>query len=168
MNNTKAFEIRWGDLDPNRHVANTSFSAFFNETRMWFLAEHGFSQASFEKYQMGPIVVAEEFYYLKEVMPNENIHTDIELLGHTEDYKFIKFAHSLYNQEGKQAVYSEVLFTWLDLNARKLRLPPNEVLAILQSMPKSPNYHLFSELETRNNKIPKKTFNNGSVFAVNL
>lgn len=166
MNNLKAFEIRWGDLDPNRHVANTSFSAFFNETRMWFLAQEGFTQASFEKYEMGPIVVAEEFYYLKEVMPNEKVHTDIELLGNTENYKFIKFAHSLYNEAGKQAAYSEVLFTWLDLKARKIIIPPQEVLEILENMPKAPNYHVFSESDTRTNKIPKKNLNNGLVFAV--
>ena len=36
----KEFEIRWADLDANRHVANSSFVDMLSETRMSFLREH--------------------------------------------------------------------------------------------------------------------------------
>jgi acyl-CoA thioester hydrolase len=154
MKNLKSFEIRWGDLDPNRHVANTAFSAMMNERRMSFLAENGFTQASFSKLQIGPVILAEQFYYLKEVLPNTTVHIDIELLSHTADYKYISFSHSLFNAQGKMAVYSTVLFTWMDLKSRKAVAPPEELVKITAALKKSEHYKLMSEEEIRNGKIP--------------
>ena len=37
----KEFEIRWNDLDANRHLANISFLSFASDTRMKFLKNIG-------------------------------------------------------------------------------------------------------------------------------
>jgi acyl-CoA thioester hydrolase len=157
MHHIKSFEIRWGDLDPNRHVANTAFSALMNERRMSFLAENGFPQASFSKLQIGPVILSEQFYYLKEVLPNTTVYIDVELLGHTADYKYTSFSHSLFNAQGKMAVYSTVLFTWMDLNSRKAISPPEELVNITAALKKSEHYKLMSEEEIRSGKIPLRS-----------
>ena len=38
----KDFEIRWSDVDANRHLANSAYINFMSHTRMAFLIEQGF------------------------------------------------------------------------------------------------------------------------------
>ena len=47
---TKSFDIRWSDLDANRHLANASYLNFMCHTRMGFLMECGFNQESMAQY----------------------------------------------------------------------------------------------------------------------
>lgn len=149
----KKFEIRWNDLDPNRHVANSTFSAFMNDTRMSFLTENGFGQQSLAKHNLGPVIFSEEFYYQKEIHPAEIIHVDIELLAATDDFKFVKFCHSLFNSKNELAVYSEIFFGWFNLATRRLAAPPDDLKTILASLPKSEK---FSRLEKDNLKMNHK------------
>jgi acyl-CoA thioester hydrolase len=145
----RTFQIRWNDLDPNRHVANSSISALMNERRMLFLAEHGITQAFFEKHQIGPAILSEHFYYLKEIQPGSKVHIDIELLANTPDFKYISFCHALYNEAGRMAVFSTMVFTWMDLKARKAIVPPDELLQINDKLRKSDQYRVMTEAEIR-------------------
>lgn len=151
----KRFEIRWNDLDPNRHVANSTFSAFMNDTRMSFLTAKGFNQQSFAKHNMGPVIFSEEFYYQKEIHPAETVHVDIELLAATDDFKFVKFCHSLFNGKNDLAVYSEIYFGWFDLASRRLTSPPDELKKILESLPKSERFTRMEKDSLKmNHKVP--------------
>ena len=38
---TKKFEIRWNDLDANKHLGNSAYIEFMSHTRMSFLTEYG-------------------------------------------------------------------------------------------------------------------------------
>lgn len=152
----KTFQVRWSDLDPNRHVANTSYSHFTNDTRVSYLASVGYTQEVLTAKAFGPVVFSEEFHYIRELHHNETIYVDVELLGNTADNKFWKFSHSFFKQDGTMVAYSELLFGWFDLNTRKLILPETELLNLLLKMPKAENYAILPENEMRNKKVPKK------------
>ncbi len=152
--NLKTFEIRWGDLDPNRHVANSAYVEFMNDTRMTYMNRNGFTQNKFAEHNIGPVVFNEEYHYLKEIMPREIIYVDVELKGVSEDKRFYRFAHCLYKESGEIAVYSELLFGWMDLSERKLRVPPGELLNILENMPKSDSFAPILKQEMRSAKVP--------------
>lgn len=70
---TKSFDIRWSDLDANRHLANASYLNFMSHTRMGFLMECGFNQESMAQYQLGPVVFYEYIYYFKEAFAGKPI-----------------------------------------------------------------------------------------------
>lgn len=152
--NVKVFEIRWGDLDPNRHVANSAYCEFMNDTRMTYLNRNGFTQKDFAQLNFGPVVFREEYHYLKEVMPGETVYVDVELLGHTEDEKFYRFCHSLFKPDGNIAVYSELTFGWMDLKERKLITPPERLRQILLGMPRSPRFGILPKEDLRDAKVP--------------
>ena len=156
MQNLKSFTIRWDDLDPNRHVANTTFSVLMNDRRMSFLSENGFTQDKFDQLQIGPVILSEHFYYIKEVMPGSTVYIDIELLGNTSDGKYISFCHSLYNANGKMCAYSTMLFVWMDLKTRKVIVPPDELKQINNRLVKSDLYKVLNEEDIRP-KIPVRT-----------
>jgi acyl-CoA thioester hydrolase len=42
----KRFEVRWTDLDMNRHMRNTAYSEYCIDVRVSFLQEHGFGLRS--------------------------------------------------------------------------------------------------------------------------
>ena len=62
------FEVRWTDLDGNRHVRNTVFSEYATHTRFRLLAAHSFMQAKLEALRFGPVILREEIRYRREVL----------------------------------------------------------------------------------------------------
>src|SRR5438045_8045349 len=142
---TKEFEIRWADLDANRHVANSSYVDLLSETRMSYLRENGFTQKKFEEFGIGPVIFTEEFYYIKEIRQNEKIKISLELLANDKDFKYIKFAHCIFNSEGKLSVFSETFFGWFSLAERKLIIPPDEIKNICSTLSNADNYESLSE-----------------------
>lgn len=152
---TKDFEIRWSDLDANRHVANSSYVDILTETRLSYLRENGFTQKKFQEMGFGPVIFSEEIFYIKEVKPNETIKSGIELLANNDSFKYSKFAHCIFNSDGKLCVYSETFFGWFSLSERKLIVPPVELRNILSSLSKADNYEKLDEhVNLKNPKIP--------------
>ncbi|WP_374958619.1 acyl-CoA thioesterase, partial [Gilvibacter sp.] len=52
----KEFEIRWSDIDANRHLANSAYVNFMSHTRMSFLIDRGIDMKAMAKHQIGPVV----------------------------------------------------------------------------------------------------------------
>jgi acyl-CoA thioester hydrolase len=152
---TKSFEIRWAELDANRHVANSSYADLLSETRMSYLREHGFTQQYFHEKGIGPVIFTEEFYYIKEIRHGEKITITLELLANSKDFKYIKFSHCIFNQDQKLSIYSETFFGWFDLKERKLLSPPIEMQTKFAEIPKAHNYtSLPDQVDLKNMKIP--------------
>ena len=152
---TKDFEIRWADLDANRHVANSSYVDMLSETRMSFLRDHGVTQQYFEEHGIGPVIFSEELFYIKEIRANERITITLELLANSADGKYIKFAHCIFNAEQKLCLYSTVFFGWFNLAKRKLIEPPVEIKTLFDTMTKAEGYELLTEpVSLKNPKIP--------------
>jgi acyl-CoA thioester hydrolase len=151
----KHFEIRWGDLDANRHVANSSYVDFLSDTRMSFFRENGITQQFLGDKGIGPVIFTEELYYIKEIHHGESITITIELLANTKDYKYIKYAHCIFNHEQKLSVYSETFYGWMDLQERKLISPPEQIAEIHTHLSKADRYELLETPVTlKNPKIP--------------
>ena len=62
----KEFEIRWNDLDANKHLGNSSYVEFMSHARMSFLTDHGIGLDVMASFGLGPIVLYEHIYYFKE------------------------------------------------------------------------------------------------------
>ena len=150
----KSYDIRWGDLDPNRHVANTTYMALLNQTRMDIMADLGFTQAFLEKHQIGPVIFKEDFHYVREVHPNSRLRINIRMAGASQDWGIMRLAQRIFLPNGKLGVYSEVLFAWIDLNSRKLRIPPEELLKAYQAYPRTENFAVIDPRDTRASHVP--------------
>lgn len=61
------FDIRWSDVDPNRHLANYAYVNFMSQARLELIRENGITQKVMDKHNMRPIAFYEKMYYLKEV-----------------------------------------------------------------------------------------------------
>ena len=151
----KTFEIRWNDLDVNRHLANISYMQYTVHTRMSFLIANGIDQHYLKSKNIGPVIIKEDFNYLKEIHGDTIAYCDIELLGHSEDFRFGQFSHSIYNQKKDISAYSIVTFTWIDLNSRKIITASPEILAMFKALKKSDQFKLLTKEDTFDISLPR-------------
>ena len=145
----KEFEIRWNDLDVNRHLANKAYIEFASHTRMSFLNQMGFNHQSFAKYSIGPVVFYEHLYYFKEVFSEKPVRVSLELGGLSEDGKFFEFKHNYYDHKGQNFAHCEMMGAWLDLKTRKLIGLPDEMLASLEKIEKPEGFKILTSEDTR-------------------
>lgn len=145
----QSFDLRWNDLDANRHLANTAYLEFATETRIRFLREQGATHELFMREQLGPVVFSETIHYLREVKPDGRIHVDAELKGTSEDGMFFQMQHFVYDEAGEMCAFIEVKGGWFCLKTRKLRVPPKVVATAVENIPKSADFKALTKEDTR-------------------
>lgn len=146
---SKKFEIRWSDLDANRHLANSAYINFMSHTRMGFLMENGFGQKELSQHNIGPIVFHEHVYYFKEVFAGRPVTVTLEVAGLSEDGMLFEFLHNIYDYKGRHCASCEMMGAWIDLEERKLTGLPSALLDKLESMPKTEDFKKLSKEDTR-------------------
>jgi len=152
----KEFEIRWNDLDANRHLANVSYLAFASETRLAFLNQMGLSIADLKQLAIGPVVFNERLFYFKEVLPDDSIRVSFELAALSKEGMFFEFEHNYFNSKGENVARCEMMGAWMDLNTRKLTLLPEELLNAFEKTHKTKNFRIITSEDTRRwNQTPK-------------
>jgi len=152
----KEFEIRWSDVDANRHLANSAYVNFMSHTRMAFLQQLGFDQKTFAENQIGPVVFHEHLYYFKEVFPGRPIRVSLEVAGMSEDGKFFEFHHNFYDSEGKNVAHCEMMGAWISLQTRGLISLPEELLKIFNTVERPEGFRILTKEDTRKfAKVPK-------------
>ncbi|NER14430.1 thioesterase [Leptobacterium flavescens] len=150
----KDFEIRWNDLDANRHLANASYLSFAAHTRMSFLTECGFDQKLLVTHNIGPVVFYEHMYYFREVFMGQPIKVSLELVGLSEDGMFFEFRHNYYDRKGRNFGHCEILGGWIDLESRKLIPLPQEIAHFFDKIERPDDFKVLTREDTR--KYAKK------------
>ena len=152
---TKQFEVRWNDLDANRHLANSSYVNFMSHTRMAFFEKHGFTLDKISKHQLAPIVFYEHIYYFKEGHISDIITVGLEVTGLSEDGKFFSFNHHFYDESGKNIAHCEMFGAWMDYKTRKLTGLNEQLLPLTKSYPRAENFKILTKADTRKyHKVP--------------
>jgi acyl-CoA thioester hydrolase len=146
---TKLFEIRWSDVDANRHLANSAYTNFMSHTRMAFLVEKGFNMKTLAEHNIGPVVFYEHMYYFKEAFLGQPITVSLEVSGLSEDGMFFKFDHNFYNQKGENIAHCEMFGAWINLSTRKLTELPEKLLAIKNTFPRTASFKVLTKEDTR-------------------
>ncbi|WP_396633004.1 acyl-CoA thioesterase [Maribacter sp. R86514] len=153
---TKDFEVRWSDIDANRHLANSAFVNFMSHTRLAFLMELGFDQKTMVDYKIGPVAFYEHMYYFKEAFLGNVIKVSLEVKGLSEDGKFFEFNHDFYNEKGENIARCEMMGAWIDLKSRKLTGLVEELLSRFSELEKADGFKVLTKQDTRRFlKIPK-------------
>ncbi len=145
----KDFDIRWSDIDANRHLANTAYINFMSHTRMSYLTENGFGQKEMAKINIGPVVFYEHMYYFKEVFSGKPVQVSLQLKGLAEDGKFFEFVHNFYDNQGNNFARCEMMGAWIDLKSRKLITPPNSLFNNLSALDKTVDFSTITKEDTR-------------------
>lgn len=153
----KNFEIRWSDVDANRHLANSAYINFMSHTRVSFFEDHDFSLSNLVKYDLSPVIFYEHVYYFKEAFLGMPIRVSLEVSGLSEDGMFFKMEHNFYNAKGENLATCELLGAWINLKTRKLSGLPEDLISEMDTFPKSSDFKILTKEDTR--KFGKKPVN---------
>ncbi len=153
----KEFEVRWNDLDANRHLANSSYINFMSHTRLSFMMEKGFGQENMVKHHIGPVVFYEHMFYFKEIFPGKPVRVSLQLKGISEGGMYFEFQHNFYNAEGVNMARCNMMGGWIDLQTRKLRDLPDSLFSALNHLDKTDDFKILTKEDTRKYKqFPKE------------
>ncbi len=153
---TKEFEIRWSDIDANRHLANSAYQNFMSHARMAFLIEYGFGQKEMEHYEVGPVVFYEHIYYYREVTQGKPITVTVTITGMSADGSLFEFTHDFYNHKGKHLAHCEMMGAWIDLSVRKIIPLPDPLKTIITKFPKAKDCKVLTKEDTRTHgRVPQ-------------
>ena len=153
----KEFEVRWNDLDANRHLANSSYINFMSHTRLSYMMENGFGQNSMVTNNIGPVVFYEHMFYFREVFPGKPIRVSLQLKGISKNGMYFEFQHNFYNHEGENMARCNMMGGWIDLQTRKLRDLPNKHFLTLNELEKTGDFKNLTKDDTRKLKqFPQK------------
>ena len=137
---SKRFEVRWADLDANRHLRNTAYLDYATHVRFAFLAENGFSPSRFGELRFGPVILREEMTFRREVGPNEVLTVDYRLAALSQDRRRFRLRHRVFRGDGVEAARIETDGGWMDLETRKLRPPPGELQRTLDRLARTGDF----------------------------
>ncbi|MBZ0243361.1 MAG: thioesterase family protein [Bacteroidales bacterium] len=146
---TKQFEIRWSDVDANRHLRNSAYIDYMSHTRMSFLLENDIDQKELARLNLGPVAFYEHIYYFREVFPGKPVNVSLQLKGMSEDGMYFLFLHNFYDADGKNFARCEVMGSWIDMNTRKLTGLPTALLDKFEAFEKSADFKVISKEDTR-------------------
>jgi len=145
----KEFEIRWSDLDANRHLGNMAYVDYMGHTRLGFFEKIGMPLSNLVKYQLGPVVFYEHIYYFREILPGTPVRVSLEMMGLAEDGRFFEFHHDFYDPAGTHMAHGEMLGAWIDLSTRKLTGLPPELLKLFDTVDRPPGFRVLTKEDTR-------------------
>jgi acyl-CoA thioester hydrolase len=145
----KQFEVRWNDIDANRHLANSAYINYMSHTRLSFMLENGFGQEDMVRHNLGPVVFYEHMYYFKEVFPGKPITVSLQLKGISEDGMYFSFLHNFFDHRGNNIARCEMMGGWIDLKSRKLRALPEDLFSNLKSLEKTDDFYTITKEDTR-------------------
>lgn len=138
------FEVRWNDLDANRHLANSSYTQYCAQTRMAFMTKHKMGLKELNRWGIGPVVLHERFSFFREIYMGQEVIVSLEIDGFAEDGSIYQFLHKFYLPDGTHCATSEAFGVWIDTMLRKSTTPPDDILEVLQQF-RTPDTKVFTK-----------------------
>ena len=134
---------RWGDMDFNGHMKNTAYLDAGADVRMMYFAAHGFSMREFERLRFGPVITRDELEYYRELRLLEPVRVTLEADGLSEDGRRFRLRNEFFREDGQKAATVTSSGGWLDLEARKIKAPPEELRKLLEMLPRTATFAMI-------------------------
>jgi acyl-CoA thioester hydrolase len=130
----------WADMDFNAHMRNTAYLDKSADVRMMYFAANGFPVSEFSRRRIGPVVRKDEIVYFKEIGLLEEITVTLALAGLSADGSRWILRNEFFRADGSLAASVSSTGGWLDLHARALVSAPQELLATVQALTRTPDF----------------------------
>lgn len=130
----------WADMDFNAHMANTAYLNRSVDARMAFFTENGLPLEELMRLRISWVMMKDEVEYRREIKWMEDISITVALAGLASDGSRFKVRNDFIRADGQLAARVTSTGGFLDLNTRKLVVPPIEVLTTYRCMPRADDY----------------------------
>ena len=137
---SRVIQIRWADIDANRHLRHSAYYDYGATLRMMFFSENGLTTQKLEELQMGPILFREEAIFRREIRLEDQITVDVTLVCATANYSRWSFRHTFTKIDGSVAAIINIDAAWIDLVKRKLTIPVEFIQSIFDKCPRAEGF----------------------------
>lgn len=144
----KTLVAGWGDMDFNAHMRNTAYLDKSADVRMMYFSEHGFPMAEFMRLRLGPVVMKDSVEYFREFKLLEEMQVTFVLAGLSEDGSRMLLRND-FLRNGTLAARVTSTAGWMDLAARKLVCPPDNLLQPLRKLGNSDDFVVLPNSQSR-------------------
>jgi acyl-CoA thioester hydrolase len=142
---SRAYEIRWSDLDANGHVNYAVYIDAAGDLRYRFFTEHNFPPEKFLELGIGAIYITLHAQFLREVRMGETVTLTYSLSGLSPLGGRWKVHHDVLKSNGKKAVSIDLEGGILNLATRKPALPTPELLQTFHLIPRATDFEVLAE-----------------------
>ena len=140
-------QIRWADIDQNRHVIHSAYYDYGAMARIHFFNAHGLTSAKMEEIHVGPIIFREEALFRREIRLEDSIEIDLVLSRASQDLSKWSFRHRIVKADGTIAAILTLDGAWIHTEKRKLTAPGEFIRNVMDSMPKSEDFEWIIKAE---------------------
>lgn len=137
-------QIRWADIDANRHLRHSVYYDYGAAMRMHTLSGQGLTTKKLEELMIGPILFREEAIFKREILLEDKITITVELVKTTSDYGRWSLRHQFLKSDNTLAAILNVDGAWIDLAKRKLATPNEFIRNIFEHFPKSNDFQMIT------------------------
>jgi acyl-CoA thioester hydrolase len=139
----KTFHVGWAQVDINGHLGNTSYMDLAVDVRMYFFSANGFPIRELQRQRFGPVILKDEMEYFREFQMLEPIRITFQTAGLSEDCSRFRIRNEFFKEDGKPAARLTTIGGWLDLDQRKLRLPPDRLAEAMRNLARTDDFQIL-------------------------
>ena len=139
------YEVRWTDIDANRHVRYSAYIDAAAELRYRFFTQNNLPPEAFDNLGIGPVYTSLTANFFREVRLGETLTITYLLTGLSPQGIRWKVQHDFLKANGKRAVTVSLEGTILNLTTRQPTMPTPEIMAVFQQVPRSSDFEVLSE-----------------------
>ena len=136
-------QIRWADIDANRHLRHSVYYDYGASMRMNALAAQGLSMKKLEELMMGPVLFREEAIFKREIVFEDLITIDVEVVRARNDFARWSLRHKFTKADGTLAAIINIDGAWIDLLKRKLAVPDQFIVHVFERFPKAQDFEMI-------------------------
>ncbi len=139
----QTIQIRWADIDANRHLRHSVYYDYGASMRMNALSALGLTMHKLEELMMGPVLFREEAIFKREIIFGDVITINVELVKAREDFARWSLRHHFIKADNTLSAIINIDGAWIDLAKRKLALPSPFIIDIFKRIPHSQDFQLI-------------------------
>jgi acyl-CoA thioester hydrolase len=140
---TQPVGLRWADLDPNGHVRHSVYYDWAAMARITYLEGKGLGVAWMAQNAIGPVLFREEAKFLRELRFGDQLAIDLQLAGASADGRKWRIRHRIFRGADLAATV-EIDGAWLDLRARKIVTPPDDLLRAFADVSRTEDFTVLT------------------------
>ena len=133
-------QIRWSDIDQNRHLRHSAYYDYGAMVRVSCFVEQGLTTAKLEEFNIGPVLFREEAIFKREIHFEDKISVDLQLLKSLPDFSRWSIRHHFYKEDKTLAAIINLDAAWIDLSKRKLAVPSPFIQNVFAGFPKAEDF----------------------------
>ena len=131
--------LRWADLDPNGHVRHSVYYDWGAMARIAYLEGKGVGLQWMAKNGIGPVLFREEAKFLRELRFGDQLTIDLQVAAASADGRKWRMRHRILRGT-ELAATIEIDGAWLDLHARKIVVPPADIVRAFADASRSEDF----------------------------